>query len=91
MSDKEARDLQLQAEFSALDNEISQLTQELKSGQKALDEGVGVFEAIHLKHQRDVNKLLKIPIQLLTNSLSYFSWKNSAKTTRKYLNPCSTW
>ena len=66
LTDKEAHDAQLQGLHSAVDSEIARLTQELQLGQKALDEGAGVFEAIEIKHQRDVNKIFcNIPLQVL--------------------------
>jgi hypothetical protein len=44
----------MQARILATDSEISKLKRDLKLGQKALDEGEAVFEAISIKHQRDV-------------------------------------
>ncbi len=55
MSEEDIRRSQLQARIIAMDNEVARLTQDLKLGQKALDEGAAVLEAIHLKHLRDVN------------------------------------
>lgn len=55
MSEEDARRSQLQARIVSMENEVARLTQDLKLGQKALDEGAAVFDAIHLKHLRDVN------------------------------------
>lgn len=54
MSEEDSRRAQLEARVLAMESEIVRLKQDLVLGQKALDEGAAVFEAIHLKHQRDV-------------------------------------
>lgn len=50
----------MEARILATENEISRLRQDLKLSQKALDEGTAVFEAIYVKHQRDVFISLEI-------------------------------
>lgn len=54
MSEEDCRRAQMEARLLAVESEVSRLKQDLKLGQKALDEGAAVFEALHLKHQRDV-------------------------------------
>ena len=87
LTDKEAHDAQLQGLHSAVDSEIARLTQELQLGQKALDEGAGVFEAIEIKHQRDVNKTIcNIPLQVLKlKSWSCFQLKEFYEKHKKVL------
>jgi hypothetical protein len=50
----ESRKAQMEARILATENEISGLKRDLKLGQKALDEGAALFEALYIKHQRDV-------------------------------------
>ena len=54
MSEEESRKMQQQAKVVAMENAITQLKQDLKLGQKVLEEGAATFEDIHHKHQKNV-------------------------------------
>ena len=60
MSEGDSRKAQMEARLLAVENEVKQLKQDLKLGQKALDEGAAFFDALHQKHQRDVRNLIII-------------------------------
>ena len=53
-SAEEARRVQLETRLSAVGNDIARLKQEIANGQKALEEGAAVFEALKIKHQQNV-------------------------------------
>ena len=63
MIEDECRKAQTEARILATENEISGLKRDLKLGQKALDEGAALFEALYIKHQRDVFSILHIKFQ----------------------------
>lgn len=60
MNEDECRKMQLQARIQAMESEVAQLNHDLNSGQKALEEGAAIFEAIHHKHQQQVNIIFYI-------------------------------
>lgn len=72
MSEEDIRRSQLQARIVAMDNEVARLTQDLKLGQKALDEGAAVLEAIHLKHLRDVSMTSLVFLESIGLTLVFF-------------------
>lgn len=57
MNEDECRKMQLQARIQAMESEVAQLNHDLNSGQKALEEGAAIFEAIHHKHQQQMAEL----------------------------------
>ncbi len=86
MNEEDIRRSQLQARIVAMENEVARLTQDLKLGQKALDEGAAFFEAIHLKHLRNVTTTFLANQSLqCDSSLSCFRWKKLVLNTNNVL------
>ncbi|EFX65706.1 hypothetical protein DAPPUDRAFT_264338 [Daphnia pulex] len=57
MSEDESRKTQQQEKVLAMENAVLQLKQDLKLGQKVLEEGAVTFEDIHRKHQQNVEEI----------------------------------
>jgi hypothetical protein len=53
-SAEESRRVQLETRLLAVGYDIARLKQEIANGQKALEEGAAVLEAILIKHPQDV-------------------------------------